>query len=491
MTDAINSLPSIGLSTLPMADLVRRGAIEDVRTSSPGSLAEEILVAVALAQIGAMDPAGSEPGALSRLENAVRGAAGQVELSIAARIELCFAQLEALKPRNPILEALKVVETELNSIAGRTGDALRARAAVVRGRTLLRNRKILDARAAMQKSLGLATSIGDRYGVAEAELALGMADAWNGCPRPAERHFSNAREIWAELGNRIRQGDVDYESGIRAFDTREYDEARSLFDRAREVADAAGAGVARTLRIGYQQGAAALAAGDMAAAETQLSSTLDLAVKASDSYRAMMCRIDLGRCALQRARASKGDQRIAALSVAKRIYAEASAGLSEQDREPGAFGGLHATLLEAGLMSEGVYAEDGLTKADGADLLGRSADAFGTLDRERPRCLMFRIAAAEAYGEAAAALKKRWGLKSQEKATLALMNARRRIEAAAACELAAAMGINLDKTEKRQQALRLTWQTESREVSGVTYVRLRPEVGDAGMPWAPVVDASV
>ena len=49
MTDAINSLPSIGLSTLPMAHLVRRGAIEDVRASSPGSLAEEILVAMALA----------------------------------------------------------------------------------------------------------------------------------------------------------------------------------------------------------------------------------------------------------------------------------------------------------------------------------------------------------------------------------------------------------------------------------------------------------
>ena len=103
---------------------------------------------------------------------------------------------------------------------------------------------------------------------------------------------------------------------------------------------------------------------------------------------------------------------------------------------------------------------------------------------------MFRIAAAEAYGEAAAALKKGWALKPQEKATLALMNARRRVEAAAACELAAPMGVNLDKTEKRQQALRLTWQTESREVSGVTYVRLRPEAGDAGMPWAPVVYAS-
>jgi hypothetical protein len=87
---------------------------------------------------------------------------------------------------------------------------------------------------------------------------------------------------------------------------------------------------------------------------------------------------------------------------------------------------------------------------------------------------MFRIAAAEACGEAAAALKKGWALKPQEKAMLALMNARRRVEAAAACELAAAMGVNLDKTEKRQQALRLTWQTESREVSGVTYVHLRP-----------------
>ena len=73
---------------------------------------------------------------------------------------------------------------------------------------------------------------------------------------------------------------------------------------------------------------------------------------------------------------------------------------------------------------------------------------------------MFRIAAAEACGEAAAALKTGWALKPLEKAMLALMNARRRVEAAAACELAAAMGVNLDKTEKRQQALRLTWQTE-------------------------------
>lgn len=489
MTDAIDSFPSIGLSTLPMADLVRRGAIDEVRKSSPSSPAEEILVAVALAQIGVVDFSGSETGALSRLERAVRGAEGQVELSIAARIELCLAQLEALKPRNAILDALKTVETELNSVTGRTGDALRARAAVVRGRTLLRNRNILDARAAMQTSLDLATSIGDRYGVAEAELALGMADAWNGRPRPAERHFSTARVIWTELGNRIRLGDVDYESGIRAFDTREYGEARGLFDRSREIADAAGAGAARILRIGYQQGAAALAAGDVAAAEAHLSAILDAAVKASDPYRAMMCRIDLGRCALQRARVLKGSARAAALSLAKGMYADVSAGLSEQDREPGAFGGLHATLLEAGLMSEGVH-YDGLTPADGADLLGRSADAFGTLDRERPRCLMFRIAAAEAYGEAAAALKKRWGMKAQEKATLALMKARRRVEAAAACELAASMGINLARTEKLPSPLRLSSQIESREVSGITYVRMEPEPGETGMPWTPIDNAS-
>lgn len=305
-----------------------------------------------------------------------------------------------------------------------------------------------------------------------------------------KRSCRHLKFLLAELGNRIRLGDVDYESGIRPFDTREYAEARTLFDRSREVADAAGAGVARILRIGYQKGVAALAAGDLAAAEAHLSSILDLAVKASDSYRAMMCRVDLGRCALQRTRASKGQQRIAALSLAKNMHAEVLAGLSEQDREPGAFGGLHATLLEAGLMSEGVHADSGLTRADGADLLGRSADAFTTLDRERPRCLMFRIAAAEAYGEAAAALKKRWGLKSQEKTTLALMKERQWAEAAAACDLAASMGINLDKTEKPQHFSRLSWPIESREVAGLTYVRLKPEAGDAGMPWAPVVDAS-